>query len=406
MFRNSIFIILMILGVTFYATAQTPPNGRLFVLNEGAFGGEGTVGYIDYPAATYTEIDKIAAFGNQVKMINNHLYVVDGAGNVIVYDSLYNRVDSLTGRGVRGIYQYNNQYILITCFTPPYASIREINQIDSVIHNYDTTQIRSSREEAVVYGNKAFLSGYYGDSMVISIDFSNFSNVKVIGTGVNPYQITEMNDVVYAGCYEYDANFNTHTTLYMIDPMTDLVIDSKDFPYTDGLTAGDGIVYLKMGNGKLLKYNPINHAIDSSTYLLGAYTVEYDVTQNLLFYSRTDYTTFGSVGFIRNDTVSTLISTDISPRGFYFLANPQNPLSVYEGENSVIFSIYPNPGNSFTLKSKEVIRKINVFTSEGQSVGSWENGHSDVSGLLEGLYFIQIETDKGNYTQKWVKTSK
>lgn len=384
--------------------AQNAPDGKLYVLNEGSMGSEGSVGFIDFQTGIYTEMDKIAAFGNQVTVINNDIYAVTGEGDVYVYDSqTYLRKDSLIGRGVRGVFNHNNQDILLTCNNAPYASIHTVGNLSQNIYNFDTTQVRSAREEAVVYGDKAFLSGYYGDSVVIVIDLVSHVFVKEIQTKYNPYQVTEMMDKIYVACYEYDVNFNTHTTLYSIDPTTNSVTGIKDLPFTDGLTAGDGWIYLKKSNGKVLKYDPVNDITDSSSYTLGAYGLEYDTQNHLLFYSKTDYTTYGEVGFVVNDTVSSTVNTAISPRSFAFVANPQNPNSLPPSLVADAITLYPNPGRTFSVKTKESIRNVIIYSLTGQIMAQSEGITPDTESLSNGMYLIRIETRNGVWNGKWMK---
>ncbi len=401
--KTSAYFFLMVFFSSFLF-AQTSPDGRLFVLNEGSFGGEGSIGYIDFQTGIYTEIDKIAAFGNQVTVINNDLYAVTGNGDVYVYDTqTFARKDSLIGRSVRGVFNHNNQDVLLTCNSKPYACIRAIGNLSQTVYNFDTTQVRSAREEAIVYGDKAFLTGYYGDSVVIAVDLVSFQMIKEIQTKFNPYQITEMMDKVYVACYEYDANFNTHTTLYTIDPVASVVVGTKDLPFTDGLTSGDGWVYLKKSNGKVLKYDPVNDMIDSSSYVLGAYSLEYDAQSQLLFYSRTDYATYGQVGFVKNDTVSTTVNTDISPRSFVFIPTPQNPNALPPLLSVETVSLYPNPGKSLVVNTRELVKNVSIFSLSGQKLVETKEKQPDTEFLSEGLYIIRVETQNGVWNGKWMK---
>ena len=83
----------------------------------------------------------------------------------------------------------------------------------------------------------------------------------------------------------------------------------------------------------------------------------------------------------------------------------KTPLLAEGGEEIILF---PNPSkNSITLKSNDEVKlqKVSVLNIFGQEVRSYDslvnsNQIMDVSGLPNGLYFVQIATEKGKITKK------
>jgi hypothetical protein len=68
--------------------------------------------------------------------------------------------------------------------------------------------------------------------------------------------------------------------------------------------------------------------------------------------------------------------------------------------------IYPNPVISqFSIDSEEVIEKVTIVTSMGRVVESivTPNSTLDVAHLSTGVYYLQIQTEKGLINQKLVK---
>ena len=69
------------------------------------------------------------------------------------------------------------------------------------------------------------------------------------------------------------------------------------------------------------------------------------------------------------------------------------------------FQMFPNPTqNKLFVESVEEILKINVYSQLGQLVIDKEfTNEIDVSSLVNGLYFVEVETSSGNGIQKFIK---
>lgn len=87
--------------------------------------------------------------------------------------------------------------------------------------------------------------------------------------------------------------------------------------------------------------------------------------------------------------------------------NYQNfPLSISE-QNLVQFDIYPNPVASelFIASENAQIENIRIYSISGKQVlddSNFENS-LDVSGLSEGVYFLEIYSSEGKSVQKFIK---
>ncbi len=76
--------------------------------------------------------------------------------------------------------------------------------------------------------------------------------------------------------------------------------------------------------------------------------------------------------------------------------------------NNLIFSIYPNPGTTFTRISAEGLTSIEVFTSNGTRLILGANlvGNSidlNTAEYASGVYFIQITANEQTKTVRWIK---
>jgi len=81
----------------------------------------------------------------------------------------------------------------------------------------------------------------------------------------------------------------------------------------------------------------------------------------------------------------------------------ENSIVLGIDENTLLdFSIYPVPTSSIlTVKSKNIISRIEVYSQLGQLVLENENEHSiDVSILSQGFYFIKIKDENGDFGVK------
>ncbi len=68
-------------------------------------------------------------------------------------------------------------------------------------------------------------------------------------------------------------------------------------------------------------------------------------------------------------------------------------------------SLYPNPATDFiNLKGTDKLKSIAVYDMSGRKVPATLNGNAvDVRGLANGTYLIDIETDNGKVSQKFIK---
>ncbi len=75
-----------------------------------------------------------------------------------------------------------------------------------------------------------------------------------------------------------------------------------------------------------------------------------------------------------------------------------------ELKNSI--SLYPNPTlNSFSIESKFPIEKISIYDIQGKNVKLFETPLElySIDALTTGIYFVNIQTEKGKITKKLIK---
>lgn len=397
MLKQILLFVILFFSFQLHGWAQITLDQRLFVLNEGAFGRKGSLGAIDFSTNAYQHIDSVAAYGNQLLFADYHLYVVDGDGNVKIYGNGLGVVltDSIMGISARGIARYQNQ-LLVACSQPPYFRVYEITTWN-LLYSLDDTKVRSSREEIEVINHKAYLSGYYGDSVIEVVDLVNQSFIAHIQTAPNPYQIEQVNGKLYVASLDYsNPDFTTNTLLQEIDPATDVVTNSLFLARVDGFTASQSQIFMKKSNGKLVTYTPLNQIVDTLSLSGNFYGLSYDKQIDYLFYTSTDFVTSGSVGYIYNSSISNAINTDISPR---CVAYEKNNVLAVENELVDAFSFYPNPANNYIwVRSSTKETTISIVSCEGKQVFRREVGEGmqliSLENLAKGMYFVHFEGEE------------
>lgn len=401
------FSIYSIFFLSIFSVFSQLNNGKLFVLNEGNSAQKGTIGFIDYATNLYTHLDSMASYGNQIVAHNGLLYAIDGVGKVHIYDINANYaslavLDAVFARGIA----FSGNKMLLTSTEPPFLRVYEKTVPFSYLYGFDETAIRSAREEVIVAGNQAYLSGFYGDSVVYAINLDNNTSTT-IGTENNPYQIEEINGQIYVACFTYNVDWTTNTQIHRINTSTNTIDANLYLPYSDGFTASNTHLYQKKSNGKVLTIDAALQVVDTTNAQGYFYGFQYDKWSNTLFYSETDYISTGFVGYIQNNMIYPTVSTSLSPRTFYFMANAG--VAVENETISNTFSVYPNP-------AKEVISLQNLPLNENYTYQIWdmtgkkwlENTFNtkqiDISTLPQGMYFIKAAATNGqHFVCKWIK---
>lgn len=369
-------------------------SGKLFVLHEGSSAQKGTIGYVDYATNTYTHIDSIARYGNQIEVHNQLLYVIEGLGNIRIYDiaANYMPVAVLDSVAARGIAFWGNK-MLVTSIEEPFFRVYEKTAPFNYLSGLGSSAVRSEREEVIVVGQQAYLSGFYGDSVVYAVDLVN-NTATMIETALNPYQIEAINGKVYVACFSYNADFTTNTAISRINPATNTIDANLYLPYADGFTSSNTQLYQKKSNGKVLTIDAALQVVDTTSVQGNFYGFQYDKISNNLFYSETDYVSTGSVGYIQNTTLYPAISTNLSPRAFYFMSSAG--VSVENTDITKSFTVYPNPAKDVIFLQNLSVEgndgyEISDMAGKKCLVSAENNGQIEVSGLPEGVYFLQIK---------------
>jgi len=116
---------------------------------------------------------------------------------------------------------------------------------------------------------------------------------------------------------------------------------------------------------------------------------------------------FVSVADIDADGDVDVFSGSYSDHSFNWYRNSLISIGVNEISIGNSFSVYPNPAkNQLTIDGGELkVESINILDITGKTINTVvsTNNTIDVSSLSQGMYFLQIQTDKGIATSKFLK---
>ena len=106
------------------------------------------------------------------------------------------------------------------------------------------------------------------------------------------------------------------------------------------------------------------------------------------------------------------------PTAVFVDAQGYFPVSVYlQGENTVLgidnidvvsYDISPNPAMDFvSIKCNTLIKSLQLFDVQGKQIEgkivNEANSKIDISHHPKGIYFLKIETENGQFTEKIIK---
>jgi len=217
-------------------------------------------------------------------------------------------------------------------------------------------------------------------------------------TGYKIYRGSEMISQVLSSA-------NTYTDDALVYGASDYYGVSAVYTNTESITGssfvtGDYTVIFKIYDAITLL--PITGALGSATINFA------DVSQITAY----GLTTFYSVPYGPNYEYEIIhpdynITTGIIPIVYknatykIYLSNVSN----ITNQNISKISVYPNPSHGFyTINTDEIILNVDVYNISGQLVKNYKNSNTiDISDFSDGIYYIQITTDKNVTFSKIIK---
>lgn len=335
----------IILIFSFFISFQTvfaqKPNGRLYVLNEGTFGGKGTVGYIEYPCAAYTHIDSLTPYGVSLLVSENLLFVVEGSGAIRTYDINNNHslVNVISDAWARKLARYENQLLVTTNKAPFFRAYDLSTSGYPLLYALDTTQIYNETEGVYVVDSLAFVAengfngfGQHGvtDTTVAVVNLKTKSLVKNIYVAPNPGEIVRAAD---GNLYVQSINYTpgaSGLTVTRINPASQAVefVSITSVGSQGGFSCNGYYIYFIQSDLQTFQNTGVgtidvaNFGIQTNFLAGNYYGLLTSPHLGELFVSETDFFSYGKVGYFENGQINGLTETYISPRAFAFEPNP------------------------------------------------------------------------------------
>lgn len=224
----------------------------------------------------------------------------------------------------------------------------------------------------------------------------------------------------------YTAAANEKAILYSLD------VDSNDRILIGGLqdiqdvtTAHyKGYVNMYNTNGSILKniilstldetkaarFGSLSQIIVRSSTSTVLYVREYNIAGNLsnsMSFNFANGASWSSMDLDANDDLAVAVSDVLcADRGVTVMRLSKKPNAVSDISSLNNINIYPNPSkDKLMIQTTETIESIFISDLNGKKITatySQSNG-LDISSLSNGLYFLHVETSKGNYNTKFTK---
>lgn len=318
--------------------------------------------FITLPSGTpkgITQVDDKIWIADQV---NNNIYIYNLDGTP--HSTLDGTVVNLNN--IRGLNVVNNEVWVTNAGAINGAtanSIRRFTKAGVPIGTYPTV---SSPFDVLDNGTAAFVSSFTasGGIEILGYDGVVQGNLFATPTLANVQQMifNAANNLVVATYSNHSSGNNRG--IYELSPTTGAILNY--WPSTGTTSGNSGVVQL--GNGNYLYSNYAMHLLDPVT------------------------------------GTSTLIEIGAFQ---YFTKITDNSMSTAE-TIKVDFEMYPNPvTETLFVKATEKITEFRIFSPEGRLVLTQqpksERFSVDVADLASGVYYLQMSSDKGMSTKKFLK---
>lgn len=370
--------------------AQNQLAGALYILHEGSMAKRGSVGYISLPAKNYQHIDSVAAFGNQLTLIGANLVLTDGAGNIRMYDTTTKTLLRSIAAGARSVAAYNTQ-LVVAANVAPYVRVLDANT-GNTLYAFDTTIVKSSRESVHIMGNIAYITGFFNATDLVRLDLTAQTILPALPTAINNNWLAAIGNTLYIGC----PNYTTNQTV--IHALTNGAIASSDTlanAQTAAFACGNELVLKSFGTNAI-RYTPNTKAQTAVAGTANAYVVvPYCAANDAYFYTVTDFSATGFVGFMGGNTRDS-VATHISPRAVVFV--PNTPVSISETALAQV-RVYPNPTAGELHLELPAAGVATLQTLYGATLFSRSVAATDALSLRHlpaGMYLLSLSDENGN----------
>lgn len=386
------------------AEAQNP-QGKLFIYEQKSSGSEKDIlGCIQYPSLQYSVIDTTEL--SDMAVYNSSLYIANK--NVYIYKiSTLTKVDSIVNTDAGNICIWNDK-LICSCDKAPYFRVYDILNNHSTDYVIDTPKISQMAMDMVITDDLAFLTI---DTTVLIIDLVLKDtlayipvNAPLTWAGYSAFLINAMGDVYVDLEYWTGAPRFSFVKVDNINLRTDSVFHVEMNMNVYKPQAANDKIYLT-------EYPSYYDITTDSLHMSGFYSpyaIEYDSSSGYIFV----YDDISNTILCYDDTtiVNTLALTQYLKNALWY---PESITSIHSFSDKInLIDLYPVPAHekiNITISESFANIDLVIYDAGGQAILSKKVTLNDksfyfnISSLVPGLYFIEMESSGRRYSGKFIK---
>lgn len=367
---------------------------------------------VSYTVTDYTiVIIKISPLGQVefVKLFQNDFYLVtpvilsfDENDNIYAFIEAYTTDQYKFENVVIPSNSQNSDYLMLKLDvngTPEFGK----NFYENLPDNYSSgwlSDVKYNGTDFIVYGTTSGNVTYFGfDGQIHTIptDFLNAPAFNFISK-VSKEGIVNWETAIFSKTFNYSKiSLDNSANIYVQGFWTDKInINNKNYSLTPNTISNNILKLNTLGDFKYIKEINSVPTIDVNSNKTAFTNLEISALPN------------GKIVIAGNTTSNNLLNGDINNLNGdnYYIAVLEEEVLKTEEVNKININIYPNPTSDFIhIDTKEKIDNIEVYDATGRKVISniSVDHQIDVRKLLQGIYYIRINTAGKNLTSKFIK---
>lgn len=313
-------------------------------------------------------------------------------------------------------------------FKTPYNGINGFRYNNTVVLS-DNSIILATGSKLIKLLSNGSIDASYGNNGMI--DQTNSGNIQLSNSNILDFYDTKINKISTNGTsvntfgtngtFTYPNSGNYFSKQSSDNNISTLDLDSNIFYNINANGNTSNIISLTDDNNTLDYYSNFNFA-GNKVYFVGTastdspFIVSYDNAGSIIplnsqnSYKETAFTQGNYTSIITKDNVIYVggDKKDVSTNKWYYVvakynvSTPTLSTNEIQQEKSISFE---NPAKStLVYSSKERIRKIEIYSTDGKLVKTLYKNNTDISDLTNSVYLVKTEFDNGkSITKKMIK---
>ena len=346
-----------------------------------------------------TELDDLKIIDNKLFISNDKVFVYNINTNTVI-DTFHTSAANLIGN--------NSQYLVITRNEAPFFEVYSLTS-KNLVFSLDTNKVKMMPVDLLVDMNRAYL---LYDTTIQIIDLNLQDTFKTLTATYNSWfpcyntHLINSNSKIYinvgiaTGAPRFavlsldKASLNVETVLFQefIDAFYEPVFADNKL-YMSSFPS-----YYDIQNDTFMNFqqNPYTYPLCFDEYSSTMFLYKPQNFEVSYFYNNT---------FSQPVTLPTYLN-----KAVYF---NQKAIGIAKTDDSKNILVYPNPANNelnISLPAEKWVKGIRIVALNGKNYVNIINSHIlcrkiDISELVEGMYFVEVQFEDGIYKSKFIKTT-